>query len=581
MDFFFKTIIGFILLAICPEGIFAQNSYYVSPSGDDSNTGSITQTWKHIPYAISRLQPGDTLNIMEGTYPGKIDVSVSGEEKAHILIRNYDKEEVTITGSLLSADEYLMQISGKKYIEIQGLNFADYQAPDARGLSILNSSYIKIEGCSFINIDYSPQAAGETPTEDQNAQPIIILGKDSGNSSKEISIVNCRISQCETGWSEALSINGNVDGFEILNNEIFDNTNIGIVAIGFEGECPDPSKDQARNGKIIHNKVYNNLSAYDVAAGIYIDGGKNIIVENNISYANDYGIEVGCENNGGIQGNPSAENILVRNNLIFKNNKAGLVLGGYNYPITGKVENCIIRNNSLFDNDKSNAYNGEIYLTYIESSEISNNIFYSTNLNKVLMISEVNNEGITMDYNLYYVSTGTMDDLVIEIDGTEYNDLTTYRQQTSQDAHSFFASPGFINQNASPPDLHLAADSPCIDAGDPSIVPDADEKDIDGEARIINNTIDIGADEFDPLSGTGIPEKTETVLFPNPFQTKIYWKADNIWTEFEIYDLNAQRVLKGEIKTNAIEFSSLSPGIYLLVLKDKKGQFFPFKIIKK
>ncbi len=76
---------------------------------------------------------------------------------------------------------------------------------------------------------------------------------------------------------EALSLNGNIDGFEINGNEIYNNTNIGIVAIGYEGECPDPNLDQARNGVIINNLVYQNPSAYDAAAGIYIDGGKNIV----------------------------------------------------------------------------------------------------------------------------------------------------------------------------------------------------------------------------------------------------------------------------------------------------------------
>jgi len=45
-------------------------------------------------------------------------------------------------------------------------------------------------------------------------------------------------------------------------------------------------------------------------------------------------------------------------------------------------------------------------------------------------------------------------------------------------------------------DYHLAAQSPCINSGDPNYIPTAAETDIDGDSRVINGLIDIGADEF-------------------------------------------------------------------------------------
>lgn len=45
-------------------------------------------------------------------------------------------------------------------------------------------------------------------------------------------------------------------------------------------------------------------------------------------------------------------------------------------------------------------------------------------------------------------------------------------------------------------DYHLLSGSPCIDAGDPNYPEDANEFDIDGDARIIGGRIDMGADEY-------------------------------------------------------------------------------------
>lgn len=47
-----------------------------------------------------------------------------------------------------------------------------------------------------------------------------------------------------------------------------------------------------------------------------------------------------------------------------------------------------------------------------------------------------------------------------------------------------------------PGDYHLRDGSPCIDAGDPGCVSRPGEKDVDGEPRVMNGRVDMGADEF-------------------------------------------------------------------------------------
>ena len=490
-----KKIFFAILIGAISGYSFSQTNYYISTSGDNSNNGSVGSQWQTIQHGVNQLSYGDTLNIMSGSYHGKIDLTISGALGGEITIRNYNNDNVVINGETLSDYEYLLKIEEVNYINIEGLKFQDYQKQDAIGILVINSSNVSILNNEFSNIDYSSTAIGQTPNSSQNSQPIIVFGRDPINPIVNLAINGNTIQDCEVGWSECLSVNGNIDGFEISNNHIFNNTNIPIVAIGHEGECPNPSLDQARNGVIKNNNIHDNPSSYAAAGGIYIDGGKFITIENNTSYNNDYGIEVGCENNGNAPNSPSASNIIVRNNLIYSNTTAGIALGGYDYPTSGKVETTTITNNTLYNNDTDNTYNGELFISYIENSTIENNILYTNNIEKVLVICENTSTTLSLNYNLYYTPSGS-DDIVIEMGGDEYNDFSSYQTGSEQDANSNFSDPFFTNLTTTYPDLHISESSPSIDAGNPMFVVGEGEVDMDGEIRIYNGTVDCGADEY-------------------------------------------------------------------------------------
>ena len=527
-----KKPILILLCSLFSIACFTQNNYYVATTGNDADDGSLATPWQSIQYAVTQLSAGDVLEIMAGTYVGKIDLSVSGAIGQTITIKNHNSDHVIIEGSTLSDYEYLLKIEDVDFITITGLKFQDYQKLDAIGILVINSSNVTISNNEFSNIDYSATAIGQTPNSSQNSQPIIVFGRDPLHPISNLIIDGNTIFDCEVGYSECLSVNGNVDGFEVTNNHIYNNTNIPIVAIGHEGECSDPQFDQARNGLIKNNNVHDNPSAYAAAGGIYIDGAKSVVVENNISYNNNYGIEVGCENNGAAPNDPSASNITVRNNLLYNNTITGIAFGGYNYPTTGKVETTTIRNNTCFNNDTDNSYSGEMYITYVENSSIENNIFYTNNADKVLFIASEAIPTLALNYNLFYTPSGT-NDIAIEINGTGYYEFSTYQSGASQDANSSFGNPMFVSENIPGPDLHIAAASPAVDSGNPSFVAGAGETDMDGEARLQNMQVDRGADESDVM----VP-----VSYVMPFQA--YAKATAVelsWTT--VTELNTDKFI--------------------------------------
>jgi len=566
-----NKIILSVLVGIISVCSYAQTSYYVATTGNNSNNGDIASPWQTIQYGVSQLSAGDTLNIMAGTYIGKIDLIVSGVLGQEINIQNYNNDQVIISGSSLPDYEYLLRIENVNYIKIKGLKFQDYQKLDAIGIIVINSSNISILDNEFSNIDYASTAVGQTPNASQNSQPIIVFGRDPLNSINNLSINGNIIHDCETGFSECLSINGNVDGFEVKNNIIYNNTNIPIVAIGHEGECADPSLDQARNGLIKKNIIHDNPSAYAAAGGIYIDGGKSITVENNISYNNDYGIEIGCENNGNAPNNPSASDIIVRNNLIYNNKISGIALGGYDYPTSGKVVAASITNNTLFNNDTDNSYNGELLISYVENSIIENNIFYAKNFDKVLIVSNNQGTGLQLNYNLYYHENDESTDIVIEWNGIEYNTFDSFKNATSMDANSVFVNPLFTSNSVSNPDLHLANSSPAIDAGNPLFVVGVGEADMDDELRIFNGNVDCGADEYGASSQIDNVVKKDVLIYPNPTNAVINVEGISAFS-YKIYSLNGKLVMSHNNNQNFIDLTHQKEGFYLIIIYNKIGE---------
>jgi len=575
-----KNISLVLLLFIVFTNTYSQTNYYISPTGDNSNLGtSISLPWKTIQYAADNVLAGDTINIMAGTYNEKVDVNISGSIDNYITFRNYENDISIISGSNLPAYQYLMKIEDRDYICVSGIKFQDYQQLDALGIIVINSSNITIENNEFTNIDYSSTALGQTPNDTQNSQPIIVFGRDAANPISNLLIKGNRIHDCEVGWSECISVNGNIDGFEISHNQVYDNTNIGIVAIGHEGECATEALDQARNGLIHHNLVYNNPGAYTECAGIYIDGAAYVTVENNISYSNNFGIEVGCENNGNASNDPSANHILVRNNLVYNNTFTGIALGGYNYPTTGKVEYTTIENNTCFNNDTGNNYQGEIMVTYTENSTVENNIFYTNNPDKVLISLENTATTLAFNYNLYYVSSGE-NDIVVTWNGAEYNTFSDFKSNTSQDANSIFSDPLFSNTTLLNLDIHIPSNSPAVNAGNPNFQTTTG-LDIDNESRINDNRVDLGCDEYFVSSYIKRPKETEILnIYPNP--TKGHFKLDKLPFSNKIIltDVSGRIVYEqvNVTQNDYIDISHLKKGIYFLKVQANKNKFG--KIIK-
>jgi predicted outer membrane repeat protein len=84
---------------------------------------------------------------------------------------------------------------------------------------------------------------------------------------------------------------------------------------------------------------------------------------------------------------------------------------------------------------------------------------------------------------------------------TSYSDIQGgWLGEGNIDADPCFLEAGYwdVNDVWVDGDYHLWPGSPCIDAGDPNYIPEPNETDLDGNPRIVNGRIDMGAYEYTP-----------------------------------------------------------------------------------
>ena len=297
----------------------------------------------------------------------------------------------------------------------------------------------------------------------------------------------------KTGSSESLVVNGNVTNFRITHNIVHDNNNIGIDVIGFERTAPDPAVDQARDGLVSGNLVYNITSrgnpAYrndESSDGIYVDGGTRILIEQNVMHDVDFGIELASEHK-----DRATSYITARNNLIYHCHTAGVSIGGY-APERGHTDHSAVVNNTLFENDTSATGSGEFQLQWnMADNRFENNIVYAGprclfTVNKSQV--DRNQPPAIIDHNLYYCAAGAQASTWAGASAT-MTGFDKYVESTGNDRHSRFLDPHFVDAAAK--DFHLQSDSPAIATGATDGVP-VGELDLEGSSRVKSGNIDIG-----------------------------------------------------------------------------------------
>jgi hypothetical protein len=453
------------------------STFFVATTGNDANPGTLARPFQTIQHGLDvAAHPGDTVEVRAGTYNEMLTFNHSGSAAGgYISLQNYPGEHVLLSGKGAASNDVgygnnMVQIVNQSYVKLSGLEIAyDSGVPvqdEAHGV-LVQGSGTNVQVRSTIIHDITGSVSLGV-----GGSGIQVYGSSRTTPYANVTLDGNQIYNCQPGDSqtETLTVNGNVSNFQITNNLIHDDNNIGIDMIGGEADVFGlPAGTQglpvARNGLCSHNTVYNIRANYGggFAGGIYVDGGTNIAVTDNVSYQNDMGLEVGAENHGYV-----ASGITVSDNLLYNNHQGGLVFGGY-ASTTGRVQNCHFINNTVYNSDRSNTGQGALTINFASNNLVANNIF-AASANNVLINSPSPNSNVnnTLDYNLYYAPGGVANGHFTwngQPGGSPYT-FPQYQHATGEDPHSHFGNPLFANAGAV--NFHLTAASPAVNAGSPT-----------------------------------------------------------------------------------------------------------------
>jgi len=465
-------------------------------AANDSNPGTESAPWRTIQKAANAAVAGDTVYIKEGVYSERVTLANSGAAGGYITFKGYPGHSVVVDGTSNSGWHGLISIHGKDYIKVEGLEIRN----NTVGWGVL------------------------VEHEEGNVN----------NAATHIALSDLDVHH--TG-GEAIQVRGNADDILIENCVARDalGSYSGIDIYQWDGGRP-------------HHVTVTGCTAYNFPsfAGIASEQADNLLIENNVTYNSELGIDVGSGDNNMIRKNSvysctngialsSNEDSEIYDNVIY--NIYDEALYNYYWSAHGEAHarNKWYRNliyNAGFGIYESNRKGTSGAEGPTSDHEYFNNVFYNigTHGSYRTPFWWRGVQNIKFYNNTVYMNAGyTAFELTASSQGAEFlnnavsisgnvavynindgssaaaRDYNCYWNRNGTvgavGAHDVVGNPRFAN--AAVGDFHLQPNSPCIDAGT-TLSGFGDDK--DGRPRPQGARWDIGAYEFAPsLALSGAP----------------------------------------------------------------------------
>jgi hypothetical protein len=449
-----------------------------------------------------------------------ININISAPDSCQIQIENNSFQKNSTVGGILC-----LYSSYKALKPVINIKHNDISNNDGTGIQLLCSSNlnINIESNTIFN-NLSNSTGG------------IYVNTNNANTQTDLTISNNTFNSNLGDDGGAIRMNFTNGDFDIqtLNNSLIENfakTRGGAVSIECSADC---------DGKLLfeNNIIHSNQTNGSSGGGFYIDVPRNI-------------------------------ETIIRSCIISNNYSASTTYGGAIAFKTGYLY-CI---NNLINNNSSGVYIFSVY----GGGKFVNNTIANDGYTGIIISKDQTNLSI---YNNLVVNN--KQEVTLGIPSMMSNNITG-NVDCFKNPPSFIGyTDGLYDYQAF--DFNLKSNSEAINKGLSSasfnmLLPSSD---LEGNPRIVGDTIDIGAYEFQiPTYSGSIEDNSNISIFPNPCRHYLHLKNIEPSTDIAIYNSSGMMVGSFICKTNFItlDLSYLKEGVYFLRINDGNTSY-QTKILK-
>ena len=272
----------------------------------DGGAGTPQAPFCTIAAAVSKLQPGDTVYIGNGTYAETVKPTVSGTASATVTVTAWPGRRPSVGAGVANG----VLVSSRSYVTISDLLVT---GTTGAGISVSGGDHISL-------IDNEVTRSGQ-PVQGKVAQGIRLSGVTAGLVQGNNTHHNSDHGILLTGGTTGTTVSGNVSSF---NAEGYQRNANGIDVI---------SPGNTLIGNVTHDNEDSGINIYP--------GGNNTLAASNVTYNNgDHGIDDLNVTGGRLIGN-----------TVFHNCTSGI-------NVEGTSGSYVVENNVAVDNAVYPAYNG-------------------------------------------------------------------------------------------------------------------------------------------------------------------------------------------------------------------------------
>ncbi len=607
-------LIAFVLVTM---GVDAQTTRYVDSTGSDTgNCTDPSNACATINYAMGMAGSGDVINIAAGVYTEQLSIQKdltfqgAGSTQPGGTILQAHAIPGQATGGVITIDgTYSIQISGltirhgvsfnggglhniDSNLTLTDVTFTENTA-DYGGGMYNDSGILTLNDVNFIN-NVSVVSGGGlnnyTPNEVIVLNGVAFSGNIAGNAAGGVALYGGDAVFTNVVFDNNIAENSDGGGVYVST------TNATFTDISF---TDNEAQGGGQGGAVyIEESTVDFTNATFIGNKIEINYGGAVYTDNStVSFANTtFTGNEAAQLGGGLLAFNSEITLL---EVLFEENIAEM--GGAIMIGSNNNNNALIKNTYFKNNEATGDYGGGLInegsittlvntlFTGNKSSQAGGAI---TNAGVLHLLNNTitQNEGTTVGAGGLYHLMGSLtmtNSIVWGNIGAEAPDIAIANGAVLTGNYSLYDDSDVFNEgifncddcltinpqfaDAAGGDFTLSGNSPALDAGDPNtdltLFPtDGDNSpiDLDGNARVFNNTIDMGAYEYSVLS-TGVFNNTalHIAMYPNPVKDILHLETEENIESIIIYTIMGQQLQTWK-NENSIDVSTFTAGIYLV-----------------